>query len=531
MAYQTLYRKWRPTRFDDLVGQEHITSTLKNEIINNKIAHAYMFTGTRGTGKTSTAKILSRAINCENPHNGNPCNECSACLGILNETILDVVEMDAASNTGVDSIREIIDQVRYSTAGTKYKVYIIDEVHMLSMGAFNALLKTLEEPPPHVVFILATTEIHKIPATILSRCQRFDFKNIGTMEIADAVAEIFNKENITISRDAVEYIAYLGNGSMRDALSIAEQCLAYKTNDITYADVTEILGTLDDEFLYVTAGYIAKGDVKSLLEQFCNSVQKGKNPTSFAEGMLKAVRDILLFKLSPEMCDFNSGKRALVEKTAPSFTKEKLLRCIDVIASALKDIKNSTNASVIVEATFIRLASPEYECDVNSLLDRISTLENKISNLSFESSPVTKTTVQTTPVQQVVTQDEVIPEKTPIPEPVETKKTTSSSGLSDVISGWSAVVEGLQETGRLLTFVSLYGVKPRAEGNTLVLVFESKEAASKFSNSEAVSDVKAVVSDIFSINPDVRCIYEEAGFGGETTGEDIFSKVSRITTQ
>ena len=238
MAYQTLYRKWRPRTFDEVVGQSHITSTLKNEITTGRTSHAYMFTGTRGTGKTSTAKILSRALNCENPVDGNPCNECAVCKGIFDESVLDVVEMDAASNNGVENIREIIDQVRYSTASSKFKVYIIDEVHMLSTGAFNALLKTLEEPPNHVIFILATTEIHKVPATILSRCQRFDFKNITSHEIADAVGAILEKENITASRDAVEYIAYLGNGSMRDALSITEQCLAYKNNDISYEDVT-----------------------------------------------------------------------------------------------------------------------------------------------------------------------------------------------------------------------------------------------------------------------------------------------------
>jgi len=248
--YQTLYRRWRPQTFDEMVGQSHVTNTLKNEIMTGRIAHAYIFTGTRGTGKTSAAKILSRAVNCLNPKDGNPCNECEVCKGIINETILDVVEMDAASNNGVENIRDIIDQVRYSTASSKYKVYIIDEVHMLSQGAFNALLKTLEEPPHHVIFILATTEIHKVLPTILSRCQRFDFKNITTSDISGALANIFKKENIEAEVDALEYIAELGNGSMRDALSIAEQCLAYKSNNLTYSDVTEILGTLDDTFLF-----------------------------------------------------------------------------------------------------------------------------------------------------------------------------------------------------------------------------------------------------------------------------------------
>ncbi len=227
MAYQALYRKWRPKTFDDVIGQNHIINTLKNEIIENKTAHAYLFTGTRGTGKTSTAKIFSRAVNCQNPQNGNPCNECDICKGILNESILDVIEIDAASNTGVDNIREIIEQCRYAAASTKYKIYIIDEVHMLSESAFNALLKTLEEPPEHVKFILATTEVHKVPATILSRCQRFDFKTIDAFEIVEAMRKILLAENIEVENDALEYVAFLGDGSMRDSLSILDRCIAY----------------------------------------------------------------------------------------------------------------------------------------------------------------------------------------------------------------------------------------------------------------------------------------------------------------
>ena len=530
MAYQTLYRKWRPKTFDEVVGQDHITSTLKNEIVNNKIAHAYLFTGTRGTGKTSTAKILSRAINCENPLGGNPCNECSSCRGIINETILAVVEMDAASNTGVDSIREIIDQVRYSTASTKYKVYIIDEVHMLSMGAFNALLKTLEEPPAHVVFILATTEIHKIPATILSRCQRFDFKNIGTMDIAGAVAEILRKEEVTISRDAVEYIAYLGNGSMRDALSITEQCLAYKPTDIEYSDVTEILGTFDEEFLYRASEYIALGDVKSLLMLFGNSMDKGKNPTSFAEGMLKAVRDILIYKLSPEMCDFSSGKKAFVEKASEVFTKEKLVRCVDVLASSIKDIRVSANASVVVEATLIRLASPEYECDVNSLLDRISTLEQKISNAHIVSSQV-----NLKPVSQKQEPD-IQPVKSVPTEPKSADRKDTAAAPADanvspnaVVSSWNEVIKILENTGKLITFVSLYGVNPRYEDGTVILPFETKEAASKFANSSGVGDVKKVISDLFSIQAEVRCIWEEKKSENIAGNEDIFTQIAQMS--
>ena len=529
MAYQTLYRKWRPSTFDEVVGQGHITSTLKNEIINGKTAHAYMFTGTRGTGKTSTAKILSRAINCENPKNGNPCNECSSCLGIINETILDVVEMDAASNTGVDSIREIIDQVRYSTAGTKYKVYIIDEVHMLSIGAFNALLKTLEEPPAHVVFILATTEIHKVPATILSRCQRFDFKNIGTMDIAGAVGDILKKENVAITDEAVEYIAYLGNGSMRDALSITEQCLAYKATDIDYSDVTEILGTLDDKFLYNTAGFIAGSDVKGVLTLYNECIANGKNPSLFAEGLLKTLRDILMYKLAPEITDFGSGKIPMISHAAKLFTHERLTRSIDVLNSGLRDLKQFNNASVVVETMLIKLTSPEYDMDITSLLDRISVLEKKIAELA-SGAVVAPAWVPVSDKTEKIPETPAIKAEVPatedIPKPIMKK---SDSKLQDIVTAWDDVIRELESSGKLMTFVSLYGVKPRCDGDTLILPFESRDSASNFSNSNAVSDVAGVITKLFGLNADIKCVFEEKSVQNSSQNDDIFTQIAEIS--
>ncbi len=522
MAYQTLYRKWRPVTFDDVVGQGHITATLKNEIINGKTAHAYMFTGTRGTGKTSTAKILSRALNCENHTDGNPCNKCPSCLGILNETILDVVEMDAASNTGVDSIREIIDQVRYTTASTKYKVYIIDEVHMLSIGAFNALLKTLEEPPAHVVFILATTEIHKVPATILSRCQRFDFKNISASDIAKAVADILKMENVEITTEAVEYIAYLGNGSMRDALSITEQCLAYKPTDISYSDVTQILGTLDDKFLYSAAEHIANSDVKGVLTLFNECVSNGKNPSLFAEGLIKAFRDILMYKLAPEVCDFTSGKTELLSRASQAFTKEKLTRCIDVLSGGIRDLKAFSNANVLVETMLIKLSSPQHDVDLSSLLDRISVLEKKISDLS---SGITIAPGKPEPVQEPKKENEV-KEKD---EPKVIASQHAQGSLGEVVSRWDDVIRELEASGRLMTFVSLYGVKPRCEEDKLILPFETRDAASSFSNSSASSDVAEAVMKLFGIKADIKCIFEGKTVQNSSQNNDIFTQIAEIS--
>lgn len=528
MAYQTLYRKWRPQNFDEVVGQTHITNTLKNEIISGKTAHAYMFTGTRGTGKTSTAKILSRALNCEAPQGGNPCNQCPTCMGILNESILDVVEMDAASNNGVENIRDIIDQVRYSTASSKYKVYIIDEVHMLSMGAFNALLKTLEEPPSHVVFILATTEIHKVPATILSRCQRFDFKNITAADISGAVARILQAEGITAQSDAVEYIAYLGNGSMRDALSITEQCLAYKPDDLTYSDVTEILGTLDDEFLYNAASHIANADTKQLLILFNDCIAGGKNPDSFIEGLLKAMRDILLYNMAPEICDFTTKKKQLIEKTASLYTQEKLVRCIDMLGGALRDIKLSSNSRVITECTLVRLSAPQYDVDTASLLDRISSLENKLARGNFAlTAPERVLADASSEPQQTVQAEPPAEAKVHHPAPA----VPANADINAVVTRWDDVKRVLEQNGKLISFVSLYGVVPRGEGDTLILPFDTKEAAAKFNSGSALADVKEAINMIFGLQPQVKCIFEEANNENIPAGNDIFDNLAKISTQ
>ncbi len=383
MAYKALYRKWRPDVFDNVIGQEHITKTLKNEILENRIAHAYLFTGTRGTGKTSTAKILSRAINCQNSENGNPCNKCDICTGIINETIMDIIEIDAASNTGVDNIRSIIEQVQYTPTVAKYKVYIIDEVHMLSQGAFNALLKTLEEPPNHVVFILATTEVHKIPATILSRCQRFDFKTISVNDISSRIKNILNGEGISANDDAIDYVAYLANGSMRDSLSILDQCLAFKKDNLTYDDVINILGTLDDLTLYKIAEFIAKSDTKGAIEEFFSLVDSGKNIDDFAASLLDAFTKIMISNVSGGKINHsvNKTRNELVFDIAKMFSHEKIMFCIEILNDLVVNLKFSKNANVLIEAAIIKMCETDL-CDTRgALLQRIKQLEDKVASL------------------------------------------------------------------------------------------------------------------------------------------------------
>ena len=283
MAHQAIYRKWRPMVFEDIVGQGHITQTLKNQILNDKIGHAYLFCGTRGTGKTTCAKVLSRAVNCLNPHDGSPCNECEVCKGILDGSILDVKEIDAASNNGVDNIREIREEVAYSPSEGKYKVYIIDEVHMLSIGAFNALLKTLEEPPAYVIFILATTEAHKIPVTILSRCQRYDFHRISIETIAGRLSQLMEAEHINVEEKAIRYVAKAADGSMRDALSLLDQCIAfYLGQDLKYENVLEVLGAVDTAVFAEMLSYILKADTYACMQLLEQIIMQGRDLDSLS---------------------------------------------------------------------------------------------------------------------------------------------------------------------------------------------------------------------------------------------------------
>lgn len=381
-SYQALYRKWRPMTFNDVVGQKHISDTLKTGIATGRIAHAYLFCGTRGTGKTSTAKIFSRAVNCLSPINGEPCNQCEACRGILDGSILDVYEMDAASNRGVENIREIRDEVAYTPAGCNYKVYIIDEVHMLTTEAFNALLKTLEEPPKHAIFILATTEPHKIPATVLSRCQRFDFRRIGVLDIGERLTEITDKEGISIEKEAISLIAELGDGSMRDALSILDQCAAYGYELLNRELVTEIVGIADPEILFEIADCIAKGDTQIALMKTEEFLKKGKEPLNFIEELTIHFRNLLICKATNEPQDLLEKTPDATERfknQADSFSADQLLYGIRLLGDALAQGKKMSAPQVAVETAIVRLCNIEYSTEPDAILARIGKLEQLVS--------------------------------------------------------------------------------------------------------------------------------------------------------
>ena len=384
MAYTALYRKFRPDNYEDVKGQEHITRTLANQVINNRIGHAYLFCGTRGTGKTTVAKIFARAVNCEHPVNGNPCNECETCKAIMAGNSMNVIEMDAASNNGVDSIREIVEEVQYRPPTGKYKVYIIDEVHMLSISAFNALLKTLEEPPEYVIFILATTEPHKIPVTILSRCQRYDFKHIALDTIQARLKELADKENMDIEDKAIRYIAKCGDGSMRDALSLLDECQAFAVGEaLTYDKTLEILGAVDTEIFSKMLRSILKKDTLEVMGNVEEMVNYGRDLAQFVVDFTWYLRNLLLMKTSKdasEIIDMSSERMEPLKEEAEMIEIPVVMRYIRILSELTNQIRYATQKRVLIEIALIKLMQPEMEKDLESLTNRVANVEKKLEN-------------------------------------------------------------------------------------------------------------------------------------------------------
>ena len=357
MGYTALYRKFRPLNFSEMVGQEHITRTLKNQIIAGRVGHAYLFNGGRGTGKTSAAKILARAINCLNPKDGEPCNECEICKGAINGSLTDIVEMDAASNNSVEDIRSIREEVNFLPTKAKYRVYIIDEVHMLSTGAFNALLKTLEEPPEHVKFILATTEPQKLPATILSRCQRFDFKKIGNEDIIKRLEIVCKESNIEITKEALNIIAVLSEGAMRDALSILERCIQDGENQIDENKIKDLVGIPKITFVHNITEAIIEYDVDKALENVDNVLNEGKDITNLLWEIIKYTKDILVYQASGKLELYNQEEIEKIKELAQKASKEKLIDMVYQLSELENNIKWSTQKTIMFQAGIIKLCS------------------------------------------------------------------------------------------------------------------------------------------------------------------------------
>ena len=389
MSYQALYRKWRPDNFEDVKGQGHIVTTLKNQINADRIGHAYLFCGTRGTGKTSVAKIFAKAVNCEHPVNGSPCGECPTCKAIAAGTSMNVIEIDAASNNGVDNIREIRDEVQYSPTEGKYKVYIIDEVHMLSTGAFNALLKTLEEPPSYVIFILATTEVAKIPVTIMSRCQRYDFHRISIETIADRLSELMKAENIVVEDKAIRYVAKAADGSMRDALSLLDQCIAFHLGEeLKYDDVLDVLGAVDIAIFSNMYKTIRENDVARCMNLMEDIIMQGRDLSQFVTDFIWYLRNLLLIKTTrdtdkiEDVIEVSKDNIADMMEDAKEADVDTLMRHIRVLSELSNDMKTSTQKRVKAEVTFIKLMRPSMEkpADMTELTGRINTLETQLGD-------------------------------------------------------------------------------------------------------------------------------------------------------
>jgi len=384
MSYTALYRKFRPGLFEDVKGQEHIVTTLKNQIKANRIGHAYLFTGTRGTGKTTVAKIFAKTVNCESPTENGPCGECRTCKAIAAGASMNVIEIDAASNNGVDNIREIVDEVSYSPAEGKYKVYIIDEVHMLSIGAFNALLKTLEEPPSYVIFILATTEVHKLPITILSRCQRYDFKRISIDTITGRMQELIDAEGVQVEEKALRYIAKTADGSMRDALSLLDQCIAFHLgSELTYDKVLDVLGAVDTEVFSRLLRHVLDKDVLGCVKLLEEIVMQGRELTQFVTDFSWYLRNLMLVQSSDnleDVIDMSSDNLERLKEEAAMVEMSTIIRYIRIFSELAGQIKYASQKRILVEIALIKLCKPSMETNQEALLERIRDVEEKVEN-------------------------------------------------------------------------------------------------------------------------------------------------------
>lgn len=509
MSYTALYRKFRPKSFEDVKGQDPIVTTLRNQIKNERTSHAYLFCGTRGTGKTTIAKIFARAVNCEAPVDGSPCGECEMCRSILEGSSMNVIELDAASNNGVDSIREIVDEVSYSPTQGKYKVYIIDEVHMLSTGAFNALLKTLEEPPAYVIFILATTEAHKIPITILSRCQRYDFRRISLDTIGDRIKELTAIENVSIDDKAVRYIAKSADGSMRDALSLLDQCIAfYFGQELNYDRVLDVLGAVDTEVFSNILRCVLDADVPGALKLLDEIVIQGRELGQFVTDLTWYLRNLLLIKTAEaneDIIDLSTDNMLRLKEEAAMAPEETIMRYIRILSELSGSLRYATQKRILVEVAIIKLCRPVMEQNYDSVLDRIRVVENKLEN--------GVQVVSHTAMEPTVSQD------TPKVDPVKLANALPED-IKDVVRKWGIIVSESQ----FRQFIS--DAYPSVEGeDILAIVFKERYSYDRFSIEDRKNELRTEISNIVGKNIKISIKLDGSSNVSPGTFPDIRSMV------
>lgn len=495
--HKALYRVYRPKTFKDVVGQEHIVKTLKNQIKNSNIGHAYLFSGTRGTGKTSTAKIFARAVNCLNSIDEEPCNECEICVDTLNDNIMDIVEIDAASNNSVDDIRELRESVKYTPSKAKYKVYIIDEVHMLSQGAFNALLKTLEEPPSHVIFILATTEPHKIPATILSRCQRFDFKRVSSKDIANRMGYICEKENIQAEEKALSLIARNSQGALRDALSILDQCMSFGSEIIEYNDVIELLGTVNIDELFELSEAIINENTKKTLQILNEFIIWGKDIRNLINDLIDHFRNLMVCKVSKDLDEIISLPEEIIERLkeqAKTININDLIRILNILSETQDSMKSSSNTRILAEVTMMKIAQPMFDESKEALIKRIENLEQII-----ESGNIKVVTTQDEPESSLNKKNEKINNQEEKQDII--YEQVKSEDVKLVEASWKKIIQKIKEDKRpsiyaLLKEVSSFYVKE----NALFIIFNDNFsfARSRLSSEETIKYVEQIIREVLN---------------------------------
>ncbi|MGL5245704.1 MAG: DNA polymerase III subunit gamma/tau [Sarcina sp.] len=534
MVYKALYREWRPKSFEDVVGQEHITITLRNQIINNRIAHAYLFCGTRGTGKTSTAKVFAKALNCLALQEGEPCNQCEMCKKINEGLAIDVTELDAASNNGVDKIRDIIEDVQYPPQEAKYKVYIMDEVHMLSMGAVNAFLKTLEEPPKNVIFILATTDPQKLPITILSRCQRFDFKRISKDKIVGRLRKIVTEQGVFADDKSLELVARISDGAMRDSLSILDQAISMGDGKVEYKDLLSMLGLVTNDNLFKLVDAIIERNIEKSMIIIEDLILSGKDIYLFMKELMEHYRNLLMIKVTnnpEEVLDTSHENIDMLKQQSSRIRVEEIMRCIRVLQEGEDNAKLSKQARMYLELAIIKICKIEYDTSKEVLLSRINKLEEslKSGNITVSSQP-SSGVVEKHLVNKLGNTNKAVginSEKTQVKNEISFNP-NSNIKIDDIKRAWRDILEAFKSRRAMVIYASLLPGKPIiCEKGVITISYDEQYAFNKdrLEKSNNNNIVEGVFSEVLKERVKVRYIVNKLDTNEKSIEEQLIEKM------